>query len=156
MPVPTSYEAYHLFSLPPALLDNITLREDHSVAQQDESVTSGIKPSDSTTLAPVGSGRACNVCLNATFAGVDEQRSHFRSDWHRYNVKTKLGGGHAVDEPRFASLVEGMLILLLVMLSRSDYFTQVSKTRSLARLPLPLKTMNQIQMPFLHCFLALS
>jgi len=52
--------------------------------------------------------RACNVCIGATFIDVDEQRAHYRSDWHRYNVKTRLNGGKAVSENQFAQLVDGM------------------------------------------------
>ncbi|KAH9034673.1 hypothetical protein EDB84DRAFT_1486530 [Lactarius hengduanensis] len=60
----------HAFSLPPELLQNITLR--------------------SHSLAPISGARACNVCLGVTFLDVEEQRTHFRSDWHRYNVKIRL------------------------------------------------------------------
>jgi hypothetical protein len=40
---------------------------------------------------------------------VDEQRNHYRSDWHRYNVKVRLNGGNAVTETDFARLVDGTL-----------------------------------------------
>lgn len=52
--------------------------------------------------------RACNICLCVTFIDVEEQRIHFRSDWHRYNVKTRHSGGQAVSEETFSQLVEGM------------------------------------------------
>jgi len=38
---------------------------------------------------------------------VDEQRNHYRSDWHRYNVKVRLNGGNVVTEPDFVHLVDG-------------------------------------------------
>jgi len=50
--------------------------------------------------------RACNVCQGVTFADVKDQRIHFRSDWHRYNVKSRLNNGKSVSEAEFALLVD--------------------------------------------------
>lgn len=36
---------------------------------------------------------------------VSEQRSHFRSDWHRYNLKRKLDGHPPLDEAAFEELL---------------------------------------------------
>ncbi|KAF8899611.1 hypothetical protein CPB84DRAFT_1780198 [Gymnopilus junonius] len=74
---------YHIFSLPLELLDSLT--------PQSKS-----------------GPRACAICNGITFLDVNEQRAHFRSDWHRYNVKTRLNGGKTVSEPTFAQLVEGL------------------------------------------------
>ncbi|KAH9176052.1 hypothetical protein EDB89DRAFT_2092409 [Lactarius sanguifluus] len=52
--------------------------------------------------------RACNVCLGVTFLDVEEQRTHFRSDWHRYNVKIRLRGGNSISEVDFAKLVDSL------------------------------------------------
>ena len=57
----------------------------------------------------VSGSRSCNICLGVTFSNVDDQRSHFRSDWHRYNVKAKLSNGKIVSETDFASLLEGLV-----------------------------------------------
>ncbi|KAL7527575.1 hypothetical protein ACHAWF_002232 [Thalassiosira exigua] len=48
---------------------------------------------------PGSDGRPCNTC-GGSFA-PSEYRSHFRSDWHRYNVKLKMGGGTPVSEEEF-------------------------------------------------------
>ena len=66
-----------------------------------------------TTSASTTLGRSCNVCQGASFANVDDQRNHFRSDWHRYNVKLRLNGKEVVAETHFAQLVEGLLVVLL-------------------------------------------
>jgi hypothetical protein len=40
-----------------------------------------------------GASLTCQTCLGATFESIDEQRAHFKSDWHRYNAKVALGAG---------------------------------------------------------------
>ncbi|KAG1791673.1 uncharacterized protein HD556DRAFT_1383947 [Suillus plorans] len=96
-------QRYHVFSLPPELLETLIPRN----------LISQPPPPEVSTLihtAPLVSdnARACNICLGATFADVTEQRSHFRSDWHRYNVKIRLRGGSPVTELAFAQLVDGL------------------------------------------------
>jgi hypothetical protein len=54
----------------------------------------------------VGGSAACSLC-NFTFASVEEQRSHIRSDLHGYNLKQKLKGLPAVSEKEFERLVGG-------------------------------------------------
>lgn len=96
-------QRYHVFSLPPELLETLTPRNLISRPPPPEASTL------IQTVPPVSdNARACNVCLGATFADVTEQRSHFRSDWHRYNVKIRLRGGSPVAEPAFAQLVDGL------------------------------------------------
>lgn len=46
-----------------------------------------------------GDTKPCNTCGGAFMPG--EYRSHFRSDWHRYNVKLKMKGVAAVSEKEF-------------------------------------------------------
>ena len=46
-----------------------------------------------------GDTKACNTCGGAFTPG--EYRSHFRSDWHRYNVKLKMKGVAPVSEKEF-------------------------------------------------------
>ena len=96
-------EQYHLFSLPPHLLENLIPRD--VVNQPSPSPPRSVSP-----LPPAertaASARSCNICLGASFADVDSQRSHFRSDWHRYNVKMRLKGSDPVTESQFGKLVD--------------------------------------------------
>ncbi|KAL7463157.1 hypothetical protein ACHAXS_003540 [Conticribra weissflogii] len=46
-----------------------------------------------------GDAKPCNTCGGAFTPG--EYRSHFRSDWHRYNVKLKMKGVPPVSEKEF-------------------------------------------------------
>ncbi|KAL4063165.1 hypothetical protein V8B97DRAFT_1955867 [Scleroderma yunnanense] len=99
------YQRYHVFSLPLDLLDTLTPRNlISSQAAPQEPPSPPIVPQEQ---AP-SSSRSCNICLGAAFVDVDEQRSHFRSDWHRYNVKIRLKGGEPVAESTFAQLVDGL------------------------------------------------
>jgi hypothetical protein len=108
---------YHVFNLPPSILDKLTPRD-----------RLFLKPSRSSSPTPAaappvshGGTRACNVCLAATFDDVEEQRVHFRSDWHRYNVKVRFKGGSPVTEPDFAELVDGKRAYFLFVSVRSVY-----------------------------------
>ncbi len=100
----SNVNSYHIFSLPQELLETLVPRnliyDQHAGTSEDTETTDGLVPQSEGQ-------RACNICLGISFADVNDQRSHFRSDWHRYNVKSRLNGGKAVTEVDFASLIEG-------------------------------------------------
>jgi len=111
--------SYHLFAVPTPLLETLTPRNDISsrdLAPQPQPVAGGdgaTKTEETTTTSTsTTSGRSCNVCQGASFANVDDQRNHFRSDWHRYNVKLRLNGKEVVAETQFTQLIEGLLTML--------------------------------------------
>ncbi len=113
--------AYHICNLPRELLDTLTLRTLFSDSPSPSkpvlplAVDDGKQVQDASGTN-IGS-RACNICLGVTFSDVDEQRTHFRSDWHRYNVKTRLNGGQSVSEEAFSQLVEGSFAHLVGCIS---------------------------------------
>ena len=93
---------YHVYSIPSQFLDNLTPRGLVNLP------TEPLRPLSPDPVLPLSTAlRSCNVCLGATFSDLREQRAHFRSDWHRYNVKTRLKGGAAVNESAFSHLIEG-------------------------------------------------
>jgi len=92
---------YNIFSLPPELLDSLTPR---NLLNKVPS-----RPPTPEIPASKTGPRACAICNGIVFLDVDEQRAHFRSDWHRYNVKTRMNGGKTVSEAAFGQLVEGTL-----------------------------------------------
>ena len=96
---------YHIFSLPPELLDTLAPRNLVNRVSS-RSNTPDLPPTTTFNTGP----RACNICQGITFLDVDQQRAHFRTDWHRYNIKIRLNGGKPVSEPAFAQLVDGMNI----------------------------------------------
>lgn len=93
---------YSVFSLPSELLDTLTPRT--LIAQPPPREPSPPPPKPSQ-------GTGCSICLGAAFVDVDEQRAHFRTDWHRYNVKIRLAGRNPVTEAAFAELVGGTRLL---------------------------------------------
>ncbi|KAH9993728.1 hypothetical protein BJV74DRAFT_832958 [Russula compacta] len=110
---------FHAFALPTELLHNITLRS--RLSQQSTVESKKAEQQDlSAQIAPIHGSRACNVCLGAIFLDVEEQRAHFRSDWHRYNVKIRLRGGNAVSEIDFAKLVDSLEDSISGSASESD------------------------------------
>mmetsp|Transcript_40361 Transcript_40361/g.121609 ORF Transcript_40361/g.121609 Transcript_40361/m.121609 type:complete len:466 (-) Transcript_40361:124-1521(-) len=54
---------------------------------------------NATNMTLSGNLKACNTC-GGTF-GPAQYRAHFRSDWHRFNVKLKMKGATPVGEEEF-------------------------------------------------------
>lgn len=94
----------YLYDLPRELLDTLTVRGGPS---EDASAPEPAPEPARTTQTSAATGRSCGVCQGATFVDLDDQRAHFRSDWHRYNVKARLANGKTVTEQEFATLVDG-------------------------------------------------
>lgn len=116
---------YHVYSIPSDLIQTLTPR--NLVNQPPEA-----PPSEEPSSLPAStSSRVCNACLGVSFPDVDEQRTHYRSDWHRYNVKLKLNGGLPVSEADFAQLVDGVCHpAFLILTSTQLIVRQQSRTRS--------------------------
>ena len=117
----------YAFSLPQELLQVLALRSPlggHSAVGSSSASTSAnghgsTDPVDENSTANGAvSALGCSLCHVQTFESLPEQRSHFSSDWHRYNVKRKLANKPAVRESEWEGLVEGPLtsIKLLHML----------------------------------------
>ncbi|KAI0255834.1 hypothetical protein BJV78DRAFT_1173686 [Lactifluus subvellereus] len=113
------FSTFHIFALPPELLQNITLRSHLSQRVTDVSNKAEQQDLSSQTASTHGL-RACNVCLGVTFLDVEEQRAHFRSDWHRYNVKIRLRGGKPISEVDFVKLVDSLEDSISGSASESD------------------------------------
>ncbi|CAI4211029.1 unnamed protein product [Parascedosporium putredinis] len=97
----------YVYDMPPEVLVSITFKDapGEALAQTEQSDS----PDDrSASPAPsndsvVGS-QACSLCA-LSFATVDDQRSHLKSDFHNYNLKQKLRGGKPVTEDEFERLI---------------------------------------------------
>jgi hypothetical protein len=50
----------------------------------------------------VSDGKVCSSC-GVQFGQVEEQRQHFKLDWHRYNIKRKLQSKATVSEEQVDS-----------------------------------------------------
>ncbi|KAG6850771.1 hypothetical protein H0H93_008809 [Arthromyces matolae] len=88
---------YHVYSLPSELLATLSPRNLVTASEHQPSKSVPPKPpSPEPTVTPSTSSRTCNICPGALFSALEDQRAHFRSDWHRYNVKTRLTGGKLI------------------------------------------------------------
>lgn len=100
----------YVFDLPEELLYTLQLKlqqiapvpSDESPSQPDSGfqTLNGTNSQDSSTL----SATSCGLC-GLSFANVQEQRSHVRSDLHGYNLKQKLRGHKPATETEFEKLV---------------------------------------------------
>ncbi|KAF7309635.1 bVLRF1 domain-containing protein [Mycena indigotica] len=97
--------ANHVYNLPVPLLESLTPR--NFVGDLEPKLPSSPPPTSVASTSAANS-RSCNICNGATFTDVEDQRQHYRSDWHRYNVKTRLNGGQAVSETEFSKLVDAL------------------------------------------------
>ncbi|EIW79206.1 hypothetical protein CONPUDRAFT_74690 [Coniophora puteana RWD-64-598 SS2] len=136
-------QRYHLFSLPDSLLEALTPRNLISQTPPPAPSPEPVLPSST------GNARACNICLSAAFEDVNAQRSHFRSDWHRYNVKIRLNGGNPVTEAAFDELVDGLDDSLSGSASSDDDSSEsdavkalVNKNKRISRSPSPSEKPN--------------
>ncbi|KAH8093298.1 hypothetical protein BXZ70DRAFT_1066786 [Cristinia sonorae] len=137
--------AYHVFALPREILDTLIPRDIVNNPPSPEQVP---PPLPSEQQQTVNGARACNICLGATFPDVDAQRTHYRSDWHRYNVKMRLNSSQPVTEAHFSTLIDQIDDSISGSVSTSDDESDesdavaalVDKTRNLGRSPSPDET----------------
>ncbi|KAH4403564.1 hypothetical protein HBI56_175050 [Parastagonospora nodorum] len=99
----------YVFDLPEELLATLTLKNQSDRPVPQSPPRTPIHTSESpekTDTEETGPARAtsCSLC-GLSFASVDEQRSHIRSDLHGYNLKQKIKGAKPVGEADFEKLV---------------------------------------------------
>jgi hypothetical protein len=99
----------NVYSIPPELLDLLTVRSvTNTGALQVISSAEGQDPTavdeesgenhtkrtgeEEAVIVEPGSSSSltCQTCLSTTFPTLEEQRAHFKSDWHRYNVRVSI------------------------------------------------------------------
>ncbi|KAI0097005.1 hypothetical protein GGR51DRAFT_486852 [Nemania sp. FL0031] len=108
----------YVYDLPHEVLSTLalTLNADTSVDTESHEVDTNANTSPSPSKPPLPDSsrnpstenlvgaQACSLC-GLSFATVDDQRSHQKSDWHHYNLKQKLRGNKPVSEVEFEKLV---------------------------------------------------
>lgn len=60
-----------------------------------------------TASIPWSSSVGCSACGVLSFDHAEDQRSHMKCDWHRYNVKMRVAGKPGVPEDEFNAMVDG-------------------------------------------------
>lgn len=68
--------------------------------REDRAEMMGTTTSESTAAGSGEGGKPCNTC-GGSFPSMTDYRAHFRSDWHRYNIKLKMKGAATVSEEEF-------------------------------------------------------
>ncbi|KAI0509585.1 hypothetical protein F5B22DRAFT_616119 [Xylaria bambusicola] len=102
----------YVYDLPHEVLSTLTLKADAESHDLDlgteSSAPSSHSSQDPAQNASAGTlvvgSQACSLC-GLSFASVDDQRSHQKSDWHHYNLKLKLRGSKPVSEVEFEKLI---------------------------------------------------
>lgn len=93
-----------MYDLPPEVLDTLSLKTDADVpVEESNRIDSDSRASSQGPENVVGS-QACSLC-SLSFATVEDQRSHLKSDLHHYNLKQKLRGQNPVSEAEFEKLI---------------------------------------------------
>lgn len=96
------------YKIPIDILSTLKLKEDvshissNSLEDDQDREAAAQRISNSTT-----SSTSCALC-NQTFASVDDQRSHVRSDLHNYNLKQRIRNAAPVSENEFETLVKDL------------------------------------------------
>ncbi|KAF7716721.1 Uncharacterized protein PECH_008645 [Penicillium ucsense] len=97
----------YVYDLPSELLATLRAKTaNHAgAAQSPESALVQVDdPELAAQEATVATTTQCSLC-KVTYSNVQEQRSHVRSDHHRYNIKAQLRGNEPLDELQFAKAV---------------------------------------------------
>ncbi|TRX88484.1 hypothetical protein FHL15_010599 [Xylaria flabelliformis] len=101
----------YVYDLPHEVLATLSLRTDADADSHDletnsiaHSTSLSQDASRNTPTENLVGSQACSLC-GLSFASVEDQRSHQKSDWHHYNLKQRLRGNQPVSEAEFEKLV---------------------------------------------------
>ena len=101
-PPSTPHRRHYISSPPRALISELVEANLEAVTLEDDTKLNEERAA--------GSGTTCLACgigaEAAPFASAEQQRAHFKTDWHRYNVKRRLAGVPHITEPDFLTLIE--------------------------------------------------
>jgi hypothetical protein len=92
-----------VYDLPPELLATLTAKATNPVTEEEPK----INPEDAELAAQdsaIATSTLCSLC-KVSYNNVQEQRSHVRSDHHRYNIKAQLRGNAPLEEIEFAKAI---------------------------------------------------
>ena len=96
----------YAFDIPRELVSSLVLRQNEEEVASTETKPSppaSAPPVETVSSAPRIGAPACSMCPGCgSFDNVQQQRSHFRSLWHRYNLVVKQ---HHVQMPSAAASV---------------------------------------------------
>lgn len=92
-----------VYDLPPELLATLTTKTEHQPLD-DPTPSLSARDIEAAQDLSIATSSSCALC-KVSYINVQEQRSHVRSDHHRFNVKAQLRGNAPLDEIQFAKAV---------------------------------------------------
>ncbi|CCX04744.1 hypothetical protein FPQ18DRAFT_399790 [Pyronema domesticum] len=95
----------YIYDLPSTFLTTLEAKDSHVSTAAETDAPTEAAPTETTTDEH-SLGMSCSMC-GIALASVADQRAHYKSDWHRFNLKMKTRGRPAVTEPQFDDMLEG-------------------------------------------------
>lgn len=93
-----------VYDLPQELLATLTAKTANEPLTESNPETELKDLGAAAQESSVATSTSCALC-NVSYQNVQEQRSHVRSDHHRYNLKAQLRGNTPLDEIQFSKAV---------------------------------------------------
>ncbi|KAJ5512585.1 hypothetical protein N7463_002137 [Penicillium fimorum] len=94
----------YVYDLPPELLASLTAKTTSQPVAEEEPGPSPTELELAAQDSAIATSNLCSLC-RVSYSSVQEQRSHVRSDHHRYNVKAQLRGNAPLGEVEFAKAI---------------------------------------------------
>jgi len=106
-----------VLDLSEAFLAECTVGSSCETTETAESEEKGVEASGESSVSSL----RCKVCGVSEFEDVQEQREHFKLDWHRYNIHLSLKQKAPLTREQFEQLVENQEVeTLSCLLIKSD------------------------------------
>jgi Bacteroidetes VLRF1 release factor len=100
----------YIFDLPKALLESLVVKGEqplHVEHVEPERPISEPQTDENLQNLATATATSCSLC-RSSFANVQEQRQHVKSDFHKYNLKQRIKGLNPVSEADFEKLIEDL------------------------------------------------
>ncbi|KAJ5836580.1 hypothetical protein N7447_002606 [Penicillium robsamsonii] len=94
----------YVYDLPPELLASLTAKTTSQPVAEEEPAPSPTELELAAQDSAIATSTLCSLC-RVSYSSVQEQRSHVRSDHHRYNIKAQLRGNAPLEEIEFAKAI---------------------------------------------------
>jgi hypothetical protein len=98
-----------VYDLPETLLPSLSLKSDQQPAVTTPDAATRTPTPASADEDEIPNATSCALC-RVTSETVVEQRIHYKSDLHRFNLKLKVRGEAAVSENQFEQMLEGIVV----------------------------------------------
>ncbi|KAJ5665323.1 uncharacterized protein N7477_007771 [Penicillium maclennaniae] len=94
----------YVYDLPQELLATLSAKTTNQSVAEQSTGDDHKDPEIAAQESAIATSTQCSLC-KVSYNSVQEQRSHVRSDHHRYNLKSQLRGTATLDEVQFAKAV---------------------------------------------------